>query len=191
MEKMCKKCDKTKPLIEMAKAKNMKDGYLYLCKDCKNIKNLQYKLENKDSYKIMYDKYFINNRDTVRINRNKYRTKARKENQIIRITENIRSLINSGFKRKNYKKNTKTQDILGITFKEFKEYLESKFENWMNWENYGKYNGTEKYGWDIDHIMPISKANNENEIIRLNNYTNLQPLCSFINRDIKRDCYEG
>jgi hypothetical protein len=57
----------------------------------------------------------------------------------------------------------------------------------MNFENYGKYNGELNYGWDIDHIIPSSSAISEEEIIKLNHFSNLQPLCSKINRDIKKD----
>ena len=57
----------------------------------------------------------------------------------------------------------------------------------MSWENYGKYNGEIDFGWDIDHIIPLSSAKTEEDIIKLNHYTNLQPLCSFINRTVKRD----
>ena len=57
----------------------------------------------------------------------------------------------------------------------------------MTWENYGKYNGELNYGWDIDHIIPVSSAKNKEEILKINHYTNLQPLCSKINRDIKKD----
>ena len=57
----------------------------------------------------------------------------------------------------------------------------------MTWDNYGLYNGQFKYGWDIDHIIPSSSVLTENEIIQLNHYTNLQPLCSHTNRDIKKD----
>ncbi len=57
----------------------------------------------------------------------------------------------------------------------------------MSWDNYGKYNGELYYGWDIDHIIPSTSANTEDEIYMLNHYTNLQPLCSKINRDIKID----
>jgi HNH endonuclease len=55
----------------------------------------------------------------------------------------------------------------------------------MNWENRGLYNGDFNYGWDIDHIIPISSAKTEEEIYKLNHFTNLQPLCSKYNRDLK------
>jgi hypothetical protein len=67
------------------------------------------------------------------------------------------------------------------------EYIESKFESWMNWDNRGKFNGELNYGWDLDHIVPISSAVTEEDIIKLNHYTNFQPLCSYINRVIKKN----
>ena len=41
--------------------------------------------------------------------------------------------------------------------------------------------------WDIDHITPISSAETEDDVIKLNHFTNFQPLCSYTNRVIKRD----
>lgn len=57
----------------------------------------------------------------------------------------------------------------------------------MTWDNHGKYNGELNYGWDIDHIIPTSSANTEEELIKLNHYTNLQPLCSYVNRYVKKN----
>ena len=57
----------------------------------------------------------------------------------------------------------------------------------MTWDNKGLYNGQLNYGWDIDHITPLSKAKTVEDIIKLNHYTNLQPLCSKVNRDIKKN----
>lgn len=57
----------------------------------------------------------------------------------------------------------------------------------MSWDNYGKYNGEFNFGWDFDHIIPVSSAKTIEEVYKLNHYTNFQPLCSKINRDIKRD----
>jgi len=56
----------------------------------------------------------------------------------------------------------------------------------MTWENYGKYNGDLNHGWDIDHIIPVCSAKTTEEVIELNHYTNLQPLCGYTNRYIKR-----
>ena len=91
------------------------------------------------------------------------------------------------FIKNGYSKKSNTQKILGCTFNEFKKYLESKFEPWMNWENKGLYNGKFNHGWDIDHIIPLSSASTKEELIKLNHYTNLQPLCSKMNRDIKKN----
>ena len=52
----------------------------------------------------------------------------------------------------------------------------------MNWENYGTY-------WHIDHIKPISLAENEKEVYDLNHYTNFQPLF-WLDNLIKSDKYE-
>ena len=38
----------------------------------------------------------------------------------------------------------------------------------MTWENQGE--------WHFDHIIPISSAQTEEEVIKLNHYTNFQPL---------------
>jgi hypothetical protein len=45
--------------------------------------------------------------------------------------------------------------------------------------------------WHIDHKIPISSAKTEEEIIKLNHFSNLQPLCSKYNREIKRDIING
>lgn len=57
----------------------------------------------------------------------------------------------------------------------------------MTWNNKGLYNGKLEYGWDIDHIIPLSSAKTEEELIKLFHYTNLQPLDGYVNRYIKKD----
>ena len=116
-----------------------------------------------------------------------YFNKKCKTDELFRLKQNIRNLVKYSLKNKGVKKESKTINILGCSFEEFKNYLESKFENWMTWENYGKYNGKPKFGWDIDHIIPMSSGKDEKTILALNQYTNLQPLCSYINRVTKKD----
>lgn len=156
-------------------------------KELLNKRNKEYYRNNKEKYKLYGISYRKNNKDSI-LNRNKEYVKARFECDILfRIKENIRISIGNSFRNLGYTKNSKTQEILGCSFEEFKLYLESKFESWMTWENRGLYNGELYYGWDIDHIIPLSSATTEEELIELNHYTNLQPLCSYINRNIKRD----
>ena len=128
-------------------------------------------------------KYYENNKEKGIL-----RIKNRKKiDPLYALSCSVRNVIYQSLKRKGYEKRSRTCNILGCTYKEFQIYFEQKFENWMTWENYGKYNGELNYGWDIDHIIPISIAKTEEDVINLNHYSNLQPLCSKINRDIKKD----
>jgi hypothetical protein len=139
--------------------------------------------ENKEKIREQRKKYREQNRDKI----SQYENKKRKEDPLYWLRSNIRSSISTMLNRKGYTKNSKTIEILGCSFEEFFLYLESKFEPWMTWDNRGLYNGTSNFGWDIDHIIPISSGLTEEDIIKLNHYTNLQPLCSYYNRDIKKN----
>ncbi len=99
----------------------------------------------------------------------------------------IQSLICNSFINKGIIKENSVPDILNCTYEEFKEHIENQFLTWMSWDNYGKYNGEFNFGWDFDHKIPLSSAKTYEEIFKLNHYTNFQPLCSKINRDIKKD----
>lgn len=170
-------------------------------KEKKKEYDKKYRLENKDKRKKLGREYYQKNKLELVQKQKQYSIKnkdkinlrflnKKKNNPLFKLTCNIRSLLKESFKRKGLCKLTKTEIILGCTFNEFKIHLESKFESWMSWDNHGnpkdgvlEINKT----WDIDHIIPLSTANTEEEVIRLNHYTNLQPLCSFNNRVIKKD----
>ena len=116
------------------------------------------------------------------------RTKNRmQKDPLFKLSRNIPKLIRLSIKREGYSKKTKTYQILGCTFNQFKSYIESKFEHWMTWDNYGKYDGSIGYGWEFDHIIPVSSAKTEEELLKLNHYSNLQPLDGYVNRYIKRN----
>lgn len=93
-----------------------------------------------------------------------------------KMTQKIRSLISSSYRRKTYNKNSSSAEILGCTWEEFKEHLENN-----------------PYGYtidcsdlDLDHIIPISSALNEDDLYKLNNYRNFQLLPRVYNQHIKR-----
>lgn len=132
--------------------------------------------------------YRDDNREILTIKNREY-TKNRyynkKHDNLFRLRGSMRGSIRRSLINNRFPKRSKTQEIIGCSFEDLKIYLESKFESWMNWDNYGKYNGELNFGWDIDHIIPLNSASTEEEILKLNHYTNLQPLCSYTNRHIK------
>jgi len=159
-------------------------------------KNKIYYQNNKEILDIKSKEYKINNRKSINKRRcerlcerreeiNKKHKERRKNDPVYRLSQNIRAYIRNSFKFKGLKKSTRTEIILGCTFTDFKNHIETQFEPWMNWQNYGLYNGELNYGWDIDHIIPISSAINENDVLKLNHFSNLRPLCSLTNRHIK------
>lgn len=175
IEKKCNSCQEWKTPTEenFVKSKNRRFGIHYYCKDCHREKNIK----RRESYEVRKKEYH-----------NSY--EKRKNNPIIKLKNNISSLIRMSIKGRGYKKNTRTCKILGCSIEEFKIHIESQWEEWMTWDNYGKYNGGKNYGWDFDHKIPISLAKTEKDVIELNHYNNFQPLCSYINRYVKKDKIE-
>lgn len=179
--------NKNSKKIYYQKNKSKRKEYLKNWKENNKEYSIEYmqkwRKENKD-----YNKNYIKNwRENNKDYNSKYHKNKMKNDLVYNLSIRIRNSIRKIFKENKMSKNLKTQEILGCSYEEFKSYLESKFETWMNWDNKGKYNGKFNYGWDIDHIIPISSAKTEEEVIKLNHYTNLQPLCSYVNRVIKKD----
>jgi hypothetical protein len=104
----------------------------------------------------------------------RYSKKRRDNNTLFKLIDNVRSLIRSSFKRTKFNKNSKTIQILGCTIRELKSHIQSQFKQGMSWDNRNE--------WHIDHIMPVSMAKTEDEVVRLNHYKNLRPLWAHENR---------
>lgn len=65
-----------------------------------------------------------------------YISNRRKEDSLFKLRHNIRTLISKCVKDKGYRKDTKTEQILGCTIEEFIAYLQSKFKEGMTLENH-------------------------------------------------------
>ncbi len=160
----------------------------------KKISDKKYAKANIKKLNIKKKEWALANPEKIREAKTKYFLKKLSTDVLFKLKHTIATSIRGSFKKNGFTKRTRTYQILGCTFEEFRIYLESKFEPWMNWENYGNPNDgvyeTNKT-WDIDHIIPISSALTEKDIIRLNHYSNLQPLCSYLNRWIKKDIIYG
>ena len=207
MAKICIICEKEKEFKEFDKKKSALDGYRNQCRLCLYEKRKErFQLlsdEEKEEYRIKsnernkkYRKNKIEDPEFKLRKKNKRRENhlKRMEDPLYKLKVSFSRRLNKLLKRVECDRSTNKPyylDKLGCSFEEFKIYLESKFEDWMTWENYGKYNGELNYGWDIDHIIPLSKAITENDIYNLSHYMNLQPLCSRTNRDIKKDKIEN
>jgi hypothetical protein len=92
----------------------------------------------------------------------------RMENPLYRFKKLLRNNVRNSFKRGGFSKTSECRKILGADWDIVKKYFESRFTEGMSWDNMGL--------WHIDHILPISTATCEEDVIRLNHYTNLQPL---------------
>lgn len=113
-------------------------------------------------------KYRAANKDKVKAWKSAYVKKKWREDRNFRIQNNLRVRLHAFLKRSGIVKKQRFIDFLGCSFENFTKYLESQFQPGMTWGN--------RKDWHIDHIIPLSSAKTEDEIYKLNHYTNLQPL---------------
>jgi len=190
----CACCGIEKHTSSFYKDKRARRGHKNKCIDCckadyVNRKDaiLKRMHDRKEETKILRRERYEKNKKEINRKHVEYEIARKKLDPTFRIAHNIRTAIGDSFRRGVNKKSKRTESILGCSFEEFKNHLEAQFENWMTWENYGMYNGAANYGWDIDHIIPISSAVTVDDVHKLNHYTNLRPLCSYENRVVKKD----
>ena len=194
-KKKCSICSEIKDLEEFYYRKE-NNKYRNECKACllerQAPKAKIYRDTHKEHYSQYAKDYRKNNRDTIikkqkeyneshfaerrqyRLNhlediRQYYHT--RKEEDILyKFVIQTRNCIRESIKRKGYSKKSKTFDIVGCDFDVLMKHLKKTFK-----DNYG-------YDWDgqenvhIDHIVPLATATNEEEVLKLCHYTNLQLL---------------
>lgn len=137
------------------------------------IKRSEYYQNNKELYRKNSENWSRKNRERKNELRNINRRRRRLTDPLFKLTENIRRLISRKIKDGGYTKKSKTFDILGCTYDFFKKFIEEKFQENMTWENYGT--------WHLDHIIPISSGKTEEQIVKLNHYSNFQPLWALDN----------
>jgi hypothetical protein len=70
-------------------------------------------------------------------------------------------------------KTSPTFEQLGYTPSEFKTHIEKQFHDGMCWENMSD--------WQIDHITPMASAKDIDDVIRLNQLSNLRPMWAKLN----------
>lgn len=109
------------------------------------------------------------NSDSRRAYSAAYNKKRLREDSGYRLKSNIKRMIRGCLKSNGYTKKSRTFEIIGCDFDFFKKHIELQFLDGMSWDLIGA-------RIHIDHIIPLATAKSEEDIIRLNHYTNLRPL---------------
>ena len=181
--KVCSKCKIQKPLAEFGKrtpkGNSYLDGKQGSCKSC----GREYtRLKLSDPVELAKHR----ERSRVRVATEEGRQKHREANlryakshpngsyakqkldSVFKLALNFRRLILINLKAVNLVKQSKTETVLGCDFEFLHLYIESQFTPDMTWANMGE--------WQIDHKIPISDATSYDEFVKLNHFSNLQPL---------------
>lgn len=199
-EKECTKCKLVKKISKFQIQNTKASGYSSQCKDCiKDTKKSTIhknrtsnkkrstedrkcrvckKFKSWDSYynsSISKSGYSYDCKECDRKSsqlrskrRNELAKHRRNSNPLELLKDRLRSRTYLAFKTKNYSKSSKTRELIGCNWETLKLRIESQFSDGMSWDNRSK--------WQIDHIIPLSSAKTEGELIKLCHYTNLQPL---------------
>jgi len=144
--KMCSKCNQKKTLEEYTNLKKGRYGKCSYCRDCGRVDSNKWVKENVEHIRERWSKRF-------------------REDNNYKLQCNLRYAISRYIIDK---KGKSTKDIIGETYDNVRLHIERQFKEGMEWSNHGQ--------WHIDHIIPLSSGNNREEYIKLNHYTNLQPL---------------
>ena len=91
-----------------------------------------------------------------------------RERPEVAAAERVSRMLAHALARINAVKSGSTFEMLGYTPAQLRSHLERQFRRGMDWANRGE--------WEIDHIIPISTARTVDDVIALNQLSNLRPL---------------
>jgi len=141
------------------KIKKYTKKYLNINKQSIIKKGKKYRKDNI----FIKKQYYLENKKKINTYSCNYKSKRRLTDPLFKLTMNTRSSIGSAIRRKGYTKKTNTYKILGCEYNVFAE--------WLDLNNYNEDS-------HLDHVVPISLANTEKEVLLLNHYSNFQLLTS-------------
>ena len=145
---------------------------LKMCRNCLFNKNINEFYENKNQCKNCYssivNEYYQGNRKEIIEKIIKYQNHKYQSDPQYRFRKTISSNIRNSLKGT---KSELTEKYLGIDIAMFKKWIQFQFKDGMTWENQGIY-------WHIDHVIPVSSFNfnNEEDRYQCNNWINLRSL---------------
>lgn len=185
--KTCSRCKQEKDESDFSPDTRKEGKLLAACRDCIRLRQKAYNDANRDSHKEWCKSYYQNNKqackdrakkweeknkDSVVSRKREYQKKKYNTSIHYRLRVILRARLNCILGGKQ-KAGSAVRD-LGCSTEELKKHIESQWEDGMSWDNYGR--GKDK--WSIDHIIPISLFNLEDEeqLKKACHYTNLKPM---------------
>lgn len=155
--------------VKKARKKYREKNIEIIRKNAKEKRKERYQ-KNREKEINFSKKYYQNNKEKVNLAKNKYNKKRFKDDSLYLFKAKIRSFIWKSLNRKSIIKSDETLNILGCSYEFLERYLKQTYYN-----NYGvDYDSSIKV--HIDHIIPLATAKNEEEVIKLCHYSNLQLL---------------
>jgi hypothetical protein len=167
-KKTCSKCKESLEASQFNYNYKSKDGLGFTCKPCER----QYIVDNKEVLRIKAREYRKNNRDKIREGKNRLHNKRMAEDSLYNFEIRTRKMVYNSFRRGGFTKNSRVSELLCINYEDLMVWLNGEASNGLSFES-------DKI--HIDHVIPINKAINEEEVAVLNHYSNLQLMTAFDN----------
>lgn len=180
--KPCKECCLARPLTEFRK--KGEHSYDACCKECRRAIARKHYAANKDAYAASGKQYRNRHSEVIRAKKAEYVSKnrqattkrqaawameRRQRDEVFALKCRIRSMLGDCFRNGGYTKNARAAEILGCDWVFLMAHIERQFDKGMAWAKMGS-------EIHIDHIVPLATAKTEEDVIRLNHFTNLRPM---------------
>ena len=209
-----KKCTSCGKILEKNEKnfryKNISKGVLTFrqpCRECEKKERTEWgKTPRGKELKSGYDKNYVASGKKAEADKRYYkkhkpklieksvirRARARKTDEQVWLHDNVSARLRIALNEENITKKNKITEYIGCSIEDLKKHLEQyfiydeKYKKAYSWENRGQ------NGWDIDHIVPISYFKKNYNFMEFNiqkicwHYSNLRPLWSEVNRNIKK-----
>lgn len=124
--------------------------------------------KNTDKKKQYEEEYVRRNKQKVLAYRSEYKRNRQQSDPLFALMIRIRRLIGVSLKRRTFSKKSRTHSYLGCSFQELEIHLQKTFI-----ENYGRL-PLDHENLHIDHVVPCASVSSEEELIRLQHFSNLQ-----------------
>ncbi len=190
MSKICTRCKKDRPAEDFYKYDRGRDGLQSQCKECQKKTGAAWRSRNRDKVLAAYKRSYAKHKekriadtlarrkkgDNARKHMLRNRKSAEKRAQrdpVFALKNNLRALINISLRERNYTKKSRTHEILGADYLTVSAHLA-----YTCFRRYRKWPTDIAEPLHIDHIVPLSSATTEEELLGLNHYKNLQLLIS-------------